>query len=122
MAKRSHTDTVHVFISTGRFRSFAEMRSFVEETSTEEGDGVASEFGREVSQSWYEPACMECLLVSEPVLAVELLASTSYSDQWLPKLTTSEVADAAICVFSPNVVDHPEKSSLKYLGAFTYNW
>jgi hypothetical protein len=113
-------DTVHVFVSTGRFRSLAEMRAFVEETCTEDGDGILSAFGREVAQSWYEPGCIECLHRAMPISVLELLAGASYSDQWLPGFKTSERANAAICVFKPNVIEHPEGSSLKYLGAFPY--
>ena len=32
--------------------------------------------------------------------------------------TSSTPADAAICIFDPNRVDHPRGSSLKYCGAF----
>jgi len=30
------------------------------------------------------------------------------------------LADAAICMFNPNVAEHPEKCSLEYLGALEY--
>jgi hypothetical protein len=113
-------DTVHVFISTGRSRSFDAMREFVEETYDDDGDAIPSVFGREVAQSYYEPGCIECNHRAAPIAVKKLLAGASYSDQWLSKLRTSEVADAAICVFTPNVIKHPERSSLKYLGAFRY--
>ena len=115
-------DTVHVFISTGRFHSFDEMRDFVDETYPEDEDADAnpSPFGREVSQTYYEPGCIECIHRSPPIPVKKLLAGASYSDQWLSKLKTSELADAAICVFTPNLIEHPERSSLKYLGAFRY--
>jgi hypothetical protein len=113
-------DKVHVFISTGRFHSFDEMRSFVEQTYTEDGESIPSPFGREVYQSWYEPGCIECMHRFSAIPITELLANSSYSDQWLPYLKTSEVADAAICVFSPNRIEYPEGSTLKYLGSFKY--
>jgi hypothetical protein len=119
-AEGNRMDAVHVFVSTGRFRSFAEMRAFVEQTYTDDGFGIPSVFEREVAQSWYEPGCIECTHRTTPIPVPELLAGASYADQWLPALKISEVADAAICVFSPNVVDHPEDSSLRYLGAFGY--
>lgn len=50
----------------------------------------------------------------------ELLARASYCDQWLPKVDGSRRADAAICVFSPNVVGNPEGCSLEYVGSFEY--
>jgi hypothetical protein len=114
-------DTVHVFVSKGRFTSFEEMRAFVEETYTEDGDGIPSDFAREVSQSWYEPGCIECNHEGRLQSIVELLAGSSYSEQWLPQLKTDEIANESICVFSPNVIDHPERSSLSYLGAFHYS-
>jgi hypothetical protein len=41
-------DTVHVLISTGRFKSSHEMRSYIDETYTDDGDGIPSAFMREV--------------------------------------------------------------------------
>lgn len=113
-------DTVHVFISTGRFSSFEEMRTFVEQTYTPDGDGVPSAFMREVGLSGYEPGCIECTHVPKPIPLPELLRGASYSDQWLTGVDGSRVADAAICVFAPNEVPHPLDSSLEYLGAFGY--
>jgi hypothetical protein len=113
-------DTVHVFISTGRFRSFAEMRAFVEETYTEDGDGVPSAFMREVGLSGYEPGCIECVHRPAPVPLAELLAGASYSDQWLPQIPGGWLADAAICVFAPNHMSQPADSSLEHVGAFGY--
>jgi hypothetical protein len=113
-------ESVHIFISTGRFHSFAEMRRFVEETYTEDGDGVPSPFMQEVGLCGYEPGCIECMHRPQPVPLVELLAGASYSEQWLPGLNWSLMADAAICVFAPNKVQHPHRSSLEYIGAFGY--
>ena len=115
-------ETVHVFISTDRFRSFDEMRAYIDETYTEDGDGVPSVFMQEVGLFEYEPGCIEAI-PSGSGLAVplsELLADASYSDQWLPYLDRSRLADAAICVFAPNEVKHPKESSIEYLGSFPY--
>jgi len=112
--------TVHVFISTGRFRSFEEMRTFIDETYTEDGDGVPSAFMREVGLSGYEPGCIEAIHHGWPVSLPELLAQASYADQWVPRLDGSARADAAICVFDPNTVEHPQRSLLGYIGAFEY--
>ncbi len=49
--------TVHVLISTGRFRSFDEMRAYIDETYTEDGDGISSALMREVGLSECEPGC-----------------------------------------------------------------
>src|SRR4051794_38626833 len=115
-------ETVYVFISTGRFRSFDEMRGYIDQTYTEDGDGIPSAFMREVGMSEYEPGCIEAM-PSESGSAVplsELLAGASYSDQWLPHLDGSRLADAAVCVFAPNRAEHPEGCSLEYVGAFSY--
>jgi hypothetical protein len=113
-------ETVHVFVSTGRFRSFTEMRVFVKQTYTEDGDGVPSAFMREVGLCGYEPGCIECVHRPAPAPLPELLAGASYSDQWLPQLPANQLADAAICVFAPNRVARPEGSSLQYVGSFGY--
>lgn len=113
-------NTVHVFISKDRFHSFDEMRRFVEETYTEDGDGIPSPFMREIGLSGYEPGCIECMHRPQPVTLAELLAGASYSEQWLPSVDRPRLADAAICVFVPNKVRHPHGSSLEYIGAFEY--
>jgi hypothetical protein len=115
-------DTVHVFISTGRFRSFAEMRAYIDQTYTADGEGVPSPFMAEVGLSNYEPGCIEAMRSSlgKAVPLTELLAGTSYSDQWLAGLDGSRLADSAICVFGPNGLDRPKDCSLTYLGGFVY--
>ena len=113
-------ETVHIFVSTGRFHSFEEMRAYIDETYTEDGDGVPSKFMHEVELSDYEPGCIEALHRSEPVPLSQLLAGASYSDQWIPRLDLSRMADSAICVFGPNQVGRPIGSPLEYVGAFEY--
>ena len=113
-------EKVHVFISTGRFRSFEEVRTFVDQTYTEDGDGVPSPFMREVGLSDYAPACIEAIHEDGPTALAQLLPGASYGDQWLQKLDGTRVADSAICVFPPNRLSHPERSSLEYVGAFDY--
>jgi hypothetical protein len=114
--------TVHVFISTGHFRSLDEMRAFIDETYTEDGDGIPSAFMNEVGLDEYEPHCIEAFpsQTGQPILLTELLAGASYSDQWLSRLDGTRLADAAICMFPPNEADHPEKCSLEFIGAFEY--
>jgi hypothetical protein len=113
-------DTVHVFVSTGRFRSYAEVRAFVQPTYTEDGDRVPSAFMREVGLTGYEPGCIECVHRPAPVPLAELLAGASYSDRWLPRAPAGRLGDAAVCVFAPNQVAHPAGCSLEYVGAFGY--
>jgi hypothetical protein len=112
--------TVHVFFSTGRFRSVEELRAFIDETYTENGEGVPSPFMREVALLGYEPGCIEAVYREQVARLSDLLAGASYADQWAPRLDPLPLADAAICVFEPNAVAHPHGSSLEYAGAFEY--
>jgi hypothetical protein len=123
MAKESgeRMETVYVFVSTGRFHSFTEMRMFIEKTYTEDGDGVPSAFIQEVGLSEYEPGCIEAMHAEQPIPLAQLLARASYAAQWLPHVDGARLVDAAICVFAPNQVSHPEQCSLEYLGAFPYS-
>jgi hypothetical protein len=115
-------ETVHVFASTGRFKSFDEMRAYIDETYTEDGDGVDSPFMTEVELNEYEPGCIEAILSQSgrSVPLSELLTQASYAEQWLPTVDGERLADAAICVFPPNQVGRPEGCSLDYIGAFEY--
>jgi hypothetical protein len=114
--------TVHVFISTGRFKSFKEMREYIDETYTEDGDGIPSPFMREVGLEEYEPGCIEAIPsdTGHPVPLSELLRGASWSDQWLSQLDGSRLADVAICVFGPNQVRNPRGCTLEYVGGFTH--
>ena len=114
--------TVYVFISTGRFRSFADLQEYIDPSYTADGGAIPSAFMGEVGLSGYEPACIEAI-PSESGVSVrlaDLLAGASFSDQWLPGLDGSRLADSAVCVFAPNLVRHPERCSLEYVGAFPY--
>jgi hypothetical protein len=115
-------DQVHVFISTGRFRSFGEMRRYIDPRYTPDGDFIPSAFMQEVGLSGYEPGCIEALLsvTGRPAPLSELLVGASYADQWIVNLDWERQADAAICVYSPNELAHPDGSTLEYLGAFPY--
>ncbi|HXU03541.1 MAG TPA: immunity 22 family protein [Polyangia bacterium] len=117
-AEKSGRLTVHVFISTGRFQSFDEMRAYVDKTYTEDGEGVPSPFMREVELHGYEPMRIEAIESEsrQPVSVAELVAKSSWADRWLPALDGARTADAAICVFSPNLVVYPERCALAHLG------
>lgn len=110
--------TVHLFISRSRFYSFAEIREFIEETYTGDGDSLPSVFMEEVGLRGYEPACIEAAYSREVIPISQLLEKVSYATAWLDAVPAGLVADSAICVFSPNVVATPEGSSLEYVGVF----
>jgi Immunity protein 22 len=112
---------VHVFIASGRFRSFEEMRRFIDGSYSEDGEAIVSPFIREVELTGYEPMCIKAIHSERPVPLPELLANASFSSEWLPQFGNSRLADSAICVFEPNRVGHPRSSSLDYCGAFEYN-
>ena len=112
--------TVHIFAARGRFSSLEAIRKFVDPTYSEDGDCIASLFMREVSFQTFEPMCIEAVHSKTAKPLAELLDGASYCEQWLPSLAASFEADSAVCVFSPNVLLHPEKSSLRYFGSCSY--
>lgn len=57
---------VHVFGCSGRFGSFEEMCTFIDQAYTEDGDGIPSAFMREVALSGYEPGCIEAIHSKKP--------------------------------------------------------
>lgn len=116
-------DKVHVFICTGRFTSFKSMRDFIDQTYTEddeEEEAKPSPFMEEVGLEDYEPMCIEAIHSPQPQPLSQLLEGVSYSEQWVEKIPPGHVADAAICVLSPNTVTTPKLSSLTYVGEFEY--
>jgi hypothetical protein len=120
-ATRSGRCAVHVFVSTGRFRSFDELRAYVDATYTADGEGIPSAFMSEVDLHGYEPMCIEVLAsAAGPVAVAELIAKCSWADEWLPGIDGTRMADAAICVFAPNRVPCPERCSLEHLGVVQF--
>lgn len=115
-------EEVHLFVSTGRFRSLAEMRAYTDKSYDDDGNGLPSAFITEVGLDEYEPNCIEAYPspTGRPVPLAELLAGASFADQWLPAVDGARLADAAVCVFPPNVVGNPAGCALEYLGAFEY--
>jgi len=112
---------VYVFISAGRFSSAEALHDFLDPTYTEDGDLLPSLFMCEVGQSEYEPMCVERILVDNPIVVSKLLASASYASVWLPHLDSKYQSDMALCLFSPNHLEHPERSSLTYLGTVRFS-
>ena len=114
-------DTVYIFASIGRFCSVDEMRAYIDETYTEDVDGIPSAFMRDVELSGYDPASIEAVTSqSGPVPLQELLSKASYADQWLNAIDQSKVGDSAICVFAPNKLAPPGNCTLEFVGAFPH--
>ncbi|MDN7880942.1 immunity 22 family protein [Burkholderia aenigmatica] len=113
--------TVHLFVSSGRFRSFAEMRAFIDEQYTEDGDGIPSAFMTEVGLRDYEPGCIEAIHRGSPVPVRQLLLGVSWESAWVHAVPADLVADSAIGVYSPNIVTTPENASLDYVGAYEFD-
>ncbi|MEZ6183478.1 MAG: immunity 22 family protein [Planctomycetota bacterium] len=112
--------SVHVFTCGARFESFKAMRAFVTVYYDDLGDPILPPFQREVEVAHYEPMAIEAVHSAEPQPLRELLARTSYAEQWLPALPEDAEASQAFCVFAPNQLRDPEASSLDYVGAFAY--
>ncbi|MEU1288172.1 hypothetical protein [Kitasatospora sp. NPDC005856] len=116
---------VHVFLSRGRFSSGEDIRDYVDERWSGNGDAEPSAFMAHAGIAELEPMCVEVVHARDdghltPVVPEVLLRDASYADQWLPHVESTEPADAAICVFTPNVVANPHGTPLHYLGGFTY--
>ncbi|MDR7275153.1 immunity 22 family protein [Catenuloplanes atrovinosus] len=111
---------VHVFVATGRFASEEELWAFVEPAYTTDGDAVSSPFMREIALDGYEPAAIEAVHAASVVPVRHLLREASWAEQWVADLDPALRADAAICVFPPNLIAAPHESSLEYCGALTY--
>lgn len=101
---------VHIFITSGRFASHNEMRSFIDPTYTEDGDIVLSNFMSEVSLKGYDPMCIEAVYGGRSQSVTELLKESSYANQWIGALPPSLVADSAICLYCPNETTTPDSS------------
>jgi Immunity protein 22 len=114
--------SVYVFVSTGRFSSFEQMREYIDMTYSEDGEAVDSVFIREVGLESYEPACIEAITSKSGVAVAisELLLGSSWADQWIHRLPAGVTADSAICVFDPNRLRQPNGCTLEYLGEFDY--
>ncbi|MFB7668526.1 immunity 22 family protein [Kitasatospora sp. NPDC056138] len=114
---------VHVFLSRGRFSSEEAVRDYIDQRWSENGDAEPSAFMGEAGIAEFNPMCVEVIHAQDighlaPVPPAVLLREASYADQWLPQVESAEPADAAICVFAPNIVTNPYGTSLRYLGQF----
>ena len=116
---------VHVFACSGRFPSWEALQAYLSPTYTEDGDAVPSPFILETGLTCYEPACFESAMLVSPVPLAQLLDGVSYPDSWLAQACADAdgqglLADTAVCVFAPNQLAHPHRSSLHYVGSYAY--
>lgn len=111
---------VHVFASTENFASEADLTRFVGPTYTPDGEEIPSRFGNEVGLSSYEPACIECMVSDTPSKISDLLSGVSYGRSWAHAIGAEASFCAAVCIFPPNLVATPERSSIQYLGAYEF--
>jgi hypothetical protein len=115
--------TVHVFACSGRFASWEALQAYLSPTYTDDGDAVPSPFFLETGLTQYEPACFESAMLAAPVPLAQLLDGVSYGDSWLAQACADAqglLADTSICVFAPNQLAHPERSSLHHVGSYVY--
>ena len=112
---------VHVFTCSGRFASREALQAYLAPRYTEDGDEVPSPFFLETGLSHYEPACFESAMLASPVPMAQLLDGVSYGDSWLAQACADAqdvLADTGVCVFAPNQLAHPQRSSLHYVGSY----
>ena len=116
---------VHVFACSGRFASWEALQAYLAPTYTDDGDAVPSPFFLETGLSHYEPACVESAMLASPAPLAQLLDGVSYADSWLAQACADAdgqkvLADTAVCVFAPNQLAHPQRSTLHYVGSYPY--
>lgn len=116
---------VHVFACSGRFASWEALQAYLSPAYTEDGDAVPSPFFVETGLTHYEPACFESAMLASPAPLAQLLDGVSYPDSWLAQACAYAdgqhlLADTAVCVFAPNQLAHPERSSLRHVGSYCY--
>lgn len=112
---------VHVFACRGRFASREALQAYLSPAYTDDGDAVPSPFFLETGLTDYEPACLESAMLATPAPLAQLLDGMSYGGSWLAQACADAqgmLADTAVCVFSPNQLAHPRRSSLRHVGSY----
>lgn len=117
---------VHVFACSGRFPGREALQAYVAPAYTDDGDAIPSPFFLETGLTQYEPAGIESALLPAPVPLAQLLDGVSYADSWLAQACADAqlqgvLADTSVCVFAPNQLAHPQRSSLHYVGSYPYD-
>lgn len=118
--------TVHVFACSGRFPSWDALQAYLSPAYTEDGDELPSPFFLETGLTQYAPACFESAMLAAPVPLAALLDGVSYADSWLAQASADAdaqgvLADTGVCVFAPNQLAHPQRSTLHYVGSYSYD-
>ncbi|MGK5028696.1 immunity 22 family protein [Janthinobacterium sp. DSP2-3-3] len=117
--------TVHVFACSGRFVSREALQAYLSPRYTQDGAELPPPFFLETGLTHYEPAGVESTLLASPAPLVQLLDGISYGDSWLAQACADAdaqglLADTSVCVFAPNQLAHPERSSLHHVGSYAY--
>jgi hypothetical protein len=113
--------SVHIFVSCGRFADADELAHFVEPDYTEEGDLIPSQFMAEIGLESYEPMTIEREFYRRPIELLSALPAFSYANQFPLVRLDQTIVDTIICVYSPNIVRTPNRSSLDYVGVFRFD-
>ena len=116
---------VHVFACSGRFASREVLQAYLAPTYTEDGAELQSPFFLETGLTHYEPACFESAMLASAAPLAQLLDGVSYGDSWLAQACADAqaqgvLADTSVCVFAPNQLAHPQRSSLHHVGSYRY--
>ena len=117
---------VHVFACSARFASWEALQAYLSPSYTDDGDALPSPFWLETGLTHYEPACIESALMGSPVPLARLLQGASYGDgSWLAQASADAdaqglLADTGVCVFAPNQLAYPQRSSLHHVGSYAY--
>jgi hypothetical protein len=112
---------VHIFVSRGRFANEDQLAQFVEPNYTEDGDLISSKFMTEIGLESFEPMAIERTFYPKKTDLLSAIHGFSYADQFpLVRLEPTSI-NTIICVYSPNTVRTPNRSSLDYVGAFKYD-
>ena len=111
---------VHIFIADKFALSEEEVSKYINASYTEDGDQVDSHFMSNTGLTHYEPCCIELQINSVSIPLSDLLAESSYADQWISKLPHNKHCRTAVCVYEPNIITNPLKSKLDYVGCYNY--
>src|SRR5262245_46677071 len=115
-------DQVHIFCARGKFPDDQRLSRFVTPTYSEDGELIPSQFMREIGLiDNYDPTAIESERFDRPLELLAAIIGFSYSDQFRVVRVDPTLVDTVICVYSPNAPQTPQRSTLDYVGVFSYN-